>query len=60
MIWIAQLESCKVCLTMDNVRTRQILTTSQDSLVELKKQSLMFEQSTTKLGERDKVLYDMI
>jgi division protein CdvB (Snf7/Vps24/ESCRT-III family) len=60
VIWIAQLESCKVCLNMDNVRTRQILTTSQDSLAELKKQSLMFEQSTMKLGERDKVLYDMI
>jgi division protein CdvB (Snf7/Vps24/ESCRT-III family) len=45
---------------MDNIRTRQILTTSQDSLSELKKQSLLFEQSTTKLGERDKVLYDMI
>ncbi len=45
---------------MDNIRTKQILTTSQDSLTELKKQSLLFEQSTTKLGERDKVLYDMI
>ena len=45
---------------MDNFHTRQTLNASQESLAELKKQSLMFEQSTTKLGERDKVLYDMI
>lgn len=45
---------------MDNSHIRQTLNASQESLTELKKQSLMFEQSTFKLGERDKILYDMI
>jgi division protein CdvB (Snf7/Vps24/ESCRT-III family) len=45
---------------LDNSKTRQKILVSQDSLNELKKQSLQFEQSNAKLKERDKVLYDMI
>ena len=45
---------------MNNSKTQQTILVSQESLNELKKHSLMFEQSNTKLEERDKVLYDMI
>ena len=45
---------------MDNLKTRQKILVSQDSLNELKRQNLQFEQSNVKLKERDKVLYDMI
>lgn len=45
---------------MDNSKIRQTILVSQESLNELKKQSLMFEQSNTKLEQRDKVLYGMI
>ena len=45
---------------MDNLKIRQTILVSQESLNELKQLSLQFEQSNTKLQERDKVLYDMI
>jgi len=45
---------------LDNLKIRQTILVSQESLNELKQLSLQFEQSNTKLQERDKVLYDMI
>lgn len=45
---------------MDNLKTRQTILVSQESLNELKQLSLQFEQSNTKLQERDKVLYGLI
>jgi len=45
---------------LDNLKTRQTILVSQESLNELKQLSLQFEQSNTKLQERDKVLYGLI
>jgi len=45
---------------LDSLKTRQTILVSQESLNELKQLSLQFEQSNTKLQERDKVLYGLI
>jgi division protein CdvB (Snf7/Vps24/ESCRT-III family) len=45
---------------LNNLKTRQTILVSQESLNELKQLSLQFEQSNAKLQERDKVLYGFI